>query len=203
MSKIKICGLKTLADIQAVNKHKPDYIGFVFAESKRRIDIITAKELKEELSSDIQAVGVFVNAPITFIQKICEEKLIDIIQLHGDEDPAYISELKKKVSNSIIKAIRVQSREQLLSMRSFPSDYLLLDTYQSSQYGGSGISFDRSLIPKNISDFFLAGGLNLYNIREAILDCKPYCVDISSGVESDGRKDEKKIQQVIATVRSL
>jgi phosphoribosylanthranilate isomerase len=203
MTKIKICGLKTLKDIQAVNKYMPDYIGFVFADSKRKIDLATARLLKQNLSKGIQSVGVFVNAPIPYIQELYKENLIDLIQLHGDEDLTYIHELNKTLNVPVIKAIRVKSQKQLLSFVNFPSAYLLLDTYHENQYGGSGIAFDRSLIPKNYRDFFLAGGLNAENMKEAILDCHPYCIDISSGVETAGMKDEGKIREVIEIVKNL
>ncbi|BCJ94630.1 N-(5'-phosphoribosyl)anthranilate isomerase [Anaerocolumna cellulosilytica] len=203
MTKIKICGLKTLKDIQAVNKYMPDYIGFVFAESKRKIDLATARLLRKNLSSDIRSVGVFVNAPIAFIQELYKENIIDMIQLHGDEDLTYIHELNETLNAPVIKAIRVQSQKQLLSVKNFPSAYLLLDTYHKNQYGGSGISFNRSLIPKDYRAFFLAGGLNAENIKEAISDCRPYCIDISSGVETEGAKDEEKIREVIKIVKGL
>lgn len=203
MSKIKICGLKRFEDIHYVNKYCPDYIGFIFAESKRRIDEEMAGHLKRELNTEIRAVGVFVNEPIERIVSLCERKIIDLVQLHGEEDEEYITKLKRLIPNTVIKAIRVKQKEQIEAAQNLPCDYLLLDTFVDGQYGGSGKTFDRSFIPDNCKPFFLAGGLRKENIAEAIKDCYPYCVDISSGVETDGVKDEGKIKEVIEIVRNI
>ena len=112
MAKIKICGLTRMEDIKAVNEILPDYIGFVFAESRRRVDRDTAQKLKNALDQNIKAIGIFVNADQSVIIDLCKTHIIDIVQLHGDEDSAYIETLKKAISNPIIKAIRVQSTEQ-------------------------------------------------------------------------------------------
>lgn len=202
MTKIKLCGLKRIEDIEYVNQYQPDYIGFVFARSSRFIDDTVALQLKHKLDERIQAVGVFVNEPMEHIVSLCRNKVIDVVQLHGDEDEAYISKLKEFISNPIIKAIRVQSREQIKAAQSLPVDYLLLDTYQKAQYGGSGIAFDHRIIPKCSKPFFLAGGLNKENIVTAIKDSNPYCIDVSSGVETDGVKDEEKIKEIIGMVRN-
>lgn len=202
MPKIKICGLKRLEDIYAVNEYKPDYIGFVFAHKKRLVSPELAYELKQHLNSSIKAVGVFVNAEIDFILKLVESGTIDIIQLHGDEDNAYISKLRTKTSVPIIKAIRVKSAEDILAGESIQCDYLLLDTYADNAYGGTGKAFDWSIIPKINKPFFLAGGLSIKNIASAA-EVNPYCLDISSGVETDGFKDKTKIAQIIKTIRSV
>ena len=202
MAKIKICGLIRVQDIEAVNEVLPDYIGFVFAESFRRVNHSQAKEMKRLLDERIRAVGVFVNTAQSEIVKLCNDGVIDLVQLHGDEDDRYISELKALIPNPVIKAVRVQSTRQLLQAELLPCDFLLLDTYQKDAYGGSGKSFDRSLIPKLTKPFFLAGGLHAENVAEAIEDCHPYCVDISSGVETDKMKDYKKIKEIVGIVRS-
>jgi phosphoribosylanthranilate isomerase len=201
MTKIKICGLSRMQDIEIVNEVLPDDIGFVFAESRRRVSHRQAQEMKSALDKRILAVGVFVNAAPDEIIQLCRTNCIDIIQLHGDEDLAYITALKKRVPNPIIKAVRVQSASQILAAQALPCDYLLLDTYQKDAYGGSGKSFDRSLIPKLEKPFFLAGGLNSGNIKTAITDCHPYCLDVSSGAEKDGVKDREKIKEIIRIVR--
>jgi phosphoribosylanthranilate isomerase len=203
MTKIKLCGLKRIEDIEYVNKYQPDYIGFVFAKSSRFINDTLAFQLKSRLDERIQAVGVFVNEPMEHIISLCRNKVIDAVQLHGDEDEAYMRKLKGFISNSIIKAIRVQSRDQIEAAQNLSCDYLLLDTYQKAQYGGSGIAFDHSVIPKSCKPFFLAGGLNKENIVKAIKDSNPYCIDVSSGVETDGVKDEGKIKEIIDMVRNL
>lgn len=202
MSKIKICGLRSTSDIKYVNNFKPDYIGFIFAESKRKVTKEKAIELKSDLDTRIKTVGVFVNEPMENIVSLCNEKIIDLVQLHGDEDEAYIIKLRKQISNPIIKAIRVQTMEQVLKAEALPVDYLLLDTYNKNEYGGSGIAFNWELIPHLEKPYFLAGGLNKDNIQQAISTCLPYALDISSGVETDGIKDELKIKEVIHIVRT-
>ncbi|MFU0827847.1 MAG: N-(5'-phosphoribosyl)anthranilate isomerase [Lachnoclostridium sp.] len=203
MTKIKICGIKRPEDIHYVNKYRPDYIGFIFAQSSRRIDEDTAFRLKSKLSHEIQTVGVFVNESVRHIVSLCEKKIIDLVQLHGEEDKDYILRLKSLVPNAVIKAVRVSKKGQIEAARDLPCDYLLFDTYVAGQYGGSGKTFDRKLIPDISRPFFLAGGLKKENIAEAIADCHPYCVDISSGVETNGIKDEIKIKEIIEVVRAL
>lgn len=202
MPKIKICGLKRLEDIYSVNEYIPDYIGFVFAGKKRLVSPELAYELKRHLDKSIKAVGVFVDAEIDFIIKLITSRTIDIIQLHGNENNTYISKLRERTSVPIIKAIRVKSAEDILKGETIQCDYLLLDTYVEDSYGGSGKSFDWSIIPKISKPFFLAGGLTPENIAVAT-NVEPYCLDISSGVETDGFKDKAKIAQVIKTVRSV
>lgn len=203
MTKIKICGLSRTEDIIAVNEAMPDYIGFVFAESKRRVSIAQAKELKALLDPKIKAVGVFVNAPIEMIVSCCNEGIIDLIQLHGDESKEYIEILKAETGKPIIKAVRVKNRADIIDAEDCPCDCLLFDTYVKDQFGGSGEQFDRSLIPKRSKTFFLAGGLDSRNIIEAVKRCDPFCVDISSGVETDGFKDKVKIKEIVTIVRSI
>ena len=203
MAKIKICGLTRMEDIKAVNEILPDYIGFVFAESRRRVDRGTAQKLKNALDQNIKAVGIFVNKDQSVIIDLCKTHIIDIVQLHGDEDSAYIETLKKAISNPIIKAIRVQSTEQIIQAQTLPCDYLLLDTYDKDYYGGSGKRFDHTMIPKTDKPFFLAGGLNADNTEQAVKDYDPYCIDISGGAETNGLKDKDKIRQIVETVRSV
>jgi phosphoribosylanthranilate isomerase len=203
MTKIKICGLTRREDIETVNRWLPDYAGFVFAQSRRQVTPEQAALLKADLDPRIKAVGVFVNAPVSSIVKLCNTGVIDVVQLHGDESEAYIKELKEQIDSPVIKAVRVQSAEQVQQAEQLSCDLLLLDTYQKGEYGGSGQTFDHALIPDLQKRFFLAGGLENNNIARAIKRCKPYGVDISSGVETDGLKDEGKIKRIIQTVRSL
>jgi phosphoribosylanthranilate isomerase len=201
VTKIKICGLKSLNDIAIVNEMLPDYIGYVFAESKRQVDFETAKKMQEHLNHRIRSVGVFVNADPRFVLDLCEKNVIDAIQLHGDETEEYILNLKQKTEKQIIKAVRVQSTQQVLEAEQLPCDDLLLDTYQKGSYGGSGECFRWEMIPQLMKPFFLAGGLNEINLENAIRAVKPYCVDISSGAETDGKKDPNKIKRLIQIVR--
>jgi phosphoribosylanthranilate isomerase len=203
LAKIKICGLSRLQDIEAVNEYKPDYIGFVFAKSKRQVNKGQAKMLKDKLLPGIISIGVFVNETAEYILNLYKEGIIDIIQLHGDEDEKFMLELKQSVPCQVIKAIPVQTREQILLAEKLPSDYLLLDTYQRGQHGGTGIAFNHSIIPELEKPFFLAGGLDFNNITDAIRNYGPYAVDISSSVETDGIKDAHKIKRMIEIVRDI
>lgn len=202
MTKIKICGLKREDDISFVNEYKPDFIGFVFAGSKRFVTDEQAKHLKTLLSPNIKSVGVFVNDSIEHIVKLARDGVIDVIQLHGDEDNEYIKNLKSLTGKEIIKAVRVKEKESITNAKLYESDYLLLDTYVENAYGGTGESFDRKMIDEDLANFFLAGGLNASNLEVALKECHPYAVDLSSGVETDGLKDKEKIKKVIEIVRN-
>lgn len=203
MAKIKICGLTRKQDIDAVNAALPDYVGFVFARSKRQIDEEKAKLLKERLNPLIKAVGVFVNEEIERIIKLCNTRVIDLIQLHGDESEDYIKKLKNYVSNEIIKAIRIKGPDDIKKAMEISCDYLLFDAYHEKEYGGTGKTFDWSVIPRINKPFFLAGGINSSNIAKAIEHHNPYCIDVSSGVETNGCKDPKKIMNIVSLVRRL
>ncbi|MBK5253928.1 MAG: phosphoribosylanthranilate isomerase [Peptostreptococcaceae bacterium] len=203
MTQIKICGLTRIEDIDAVNRWLPNYIGFVFAKSRRQVTPNMAHYLKGRLDLRIKAVGVFINEPILSIVKLIEDGIIDIVQLHGDENEDYIKKLKQKTTCPIIKAVRVQTTEQILQAEQLSCDMLLLDSYKEGQYGGSGKNFDCSLIPHLQKPFLLAGGLKIENIEQMALKCKPFGVDISSGVETDGKKDENKIRQIIETISNI
>jgi phosphoribosylanthranilate isomerase len=203
MTKIKICGLTKAADIEYVNELSPDYIGFVFAKSSRRIDIDTAKALSSRLSAQIKPVGVFVNADIPFITKLVFGKTIRLVQLHGDENESYISALKKLIEVPIIKAVRVKNPAEILKAQKLPCDFLLLDTYVENQIGGSGKAFDHSIIPALEKPFFLAGGLNPQNVKKAMEISSPYAVDVSSGVEESGIKSRRLMKEFIDIIREM
>ncbi len=206
MVKIKICGLSRAEDIAAANNAQPDYIGFVFAKSRRQVSPEKAAELRRGLAAGIQAVGVFVNEPAENVARLAEGGVIDIIQLHGDEDEAYLQNLRQLTDKPIIKAVRVQSPEQILRAEKLPCDMLLLDTYTPGQYGGSGQMFDRSLLPKLTKPWFMAGGLAADNLAAAVRECGenlPYAVDVSSGAETDGVKDAEKMLKLVQIVRGL
>lgn len=199
MVKIKICGIKRLEDIEIVNKYKPDFIGFVFANSKRKVSYDLALNLRKNLSEDISAVGVFVDADKKEILKLYDDGIIDIAQLHGNEDENYICDLKKKTQNKlkVIKAIEISQNTDLSKYDDYNSDYLLLDSGK-----GSGKTFDWNLIKKDLKkDFFLAGGLNSSNISQAISEFNPYAVDLSSALEVDGFKDENKIKEIMEIIK--
>lgn len=198
MVKIKICGLKRFKDIEMVNTYKPDYIGFVFADTKRKVSHELAGELKANLDSDIISVGVFVDASKDEILKLFNEGTIEIAQLHGSESEDYIIDLKESTNNElkIINAIEMSEDTDLLSYDSSNADYLLLDSGK-----GSGKTFDWRLIRKDLKkDFFLAGGLNSENITDAIEQFNPYAVDLSSSLEVDGFKNEDKIKEIMEII---
>lgn len=202
MVKIKICGLKTIEDIEMANRSQPDFAGFVFAGSRRRITPEKAAELKRVLLPKIQSVGVFVNEEIDQIVRLVQDGVLDYIQLHGDEDQAYIRQLKEKTDKPVIKAVRVRKQEDILRAEKLPCEYLLLDTYKAGEYGGSGESFPWEMIPKLEKPFFLAGGLSAGNIAEALQCCYPWAVDVSSSVETNGRKDAEKVREFMKAVHT-
>jgi phosphoribosylanthranilate isomerase len=206
MVKIKICGLSRSEDIKAANRAKPDYIGFVFADSKRHVSPEKAANLRQGLAAGIEVVGVFVNESAENVAQIAASGVIDVIQLHGDEDARYLRELRRLTAKPIVKAVRVRSSEQILLAEKLPCDMLLLDTYTPGQYGGSGQMFDRSLLPKLTKPWFMAGGLAADNLVAAVRECgenQPYAVDVSSGAETNGVKDTEKMLELVQIVRRL
>ena len=194
--RFKFCGLSRPEDIEAANEIRPDYVGFVFAPSSRQVTREQAARLRQLLSPEIQTVGVFVNADMKEILSLVGGEhtppVIDLIQLHGDENAEYIRQLKQFTDCPVIKAVRVQSREDIERADRLPCDYLLLDTYTKGKYGGSGIRFDWSLIPPLIHPFFLAGGISADNAEKAG-KTGAFCLDVSSAIETDGRKDPQKM----------
>jgi phosphoribosylanthranilate isomerase len=197
MIKVKICGLTRLCDIDAVNIEKPDYIGFVFADSRRKVTPQQAMELRGELSQGIIPTGVFVNEKIEHIISLILNGVIDVVQLHGTEDEEYIEKLKKLTTKPIIKAVSVQKTGDVQKWASTSADLLLFD----NKSGGTGQTFDWGLIGKTSKPYFLAGGLDVNNITKAINQTTPFAVDISSGVETDGFKDPEKIKEFIRRVK--
>lgn len=196
MSRIKICGLFRPEDIGFVNEARPDYIGFVFAPSKRQVSFDQAKELREKLHPAITPVGVFVNADMEEIDRLFRQDIIRMAQLHGQEDGEYIDRLKQKCAIPIIKALNVQREAELEKWERTAADFLLLD----GSAGGGGLSFDWRGISSLRKPYFLAGGITESNIKEAAA-CKPYCIDVSSGAETDGIKDGEKICRLVQAVR--
>ena len=194
--KIKICGLFTKSAVDFVNEAKPDYAGFVlnYPKSHRNISLNEAELLAKRLSSAIKTVGVFVNADIGYIEEAASRGIIDVIQLHGSETAEYIKELKKRVSMPIIRAVKPNGSK----IEALGADYLLLDSGK-----GSGKPFDHALIrPEEIEvPFFIAGGITPEAIP-ALAGFKPFGVDISGGVETDGQKDRDKILAAVRNAKS-
>lgn len=200
MAKVKICGLQRLEDIDMANHLKPDYIGFVFAKSKRQIkDYSLAQEFKSLLDQDILVTGVFANNDINEIVHIANKGVIDIVQLHGQETDDDIIHIKKVTKKPVIKSISVNTIDDILAYKDTKADYVLLDNGS----GGTGKTFDWTTLDR-LKDFkvpfFFAGGLNETNVRNALL-YKPFGVDVSGGVETDGFKDFDKVKNFIELVR--
>lgn len=198
--KLKFCGLTREADICAANETRPDYIGFVFAESRRRVTDEQAARLRVQLAPGIQAVGVFVNDDPAHIAELANRGVIDLIQLHGGESAAYIRRLRTMTATPVIYAVRVGMHEDIERVKPYSVEYFLLDTCTKDAYGGSGKMFDWSLIGEVEKPYFLAGGLNESNIPRAV-QTGAYALDLSSGIETDGVKDAAKMRRVAALIR--
>ena len=197
MTKMKFCGLSRPCDIEAANGLRPDYIGFVFApKSRRYITYEKAAELKSLLSPEIQAVGVFVNEHPQNVVKMLQNGIIDMAQLHGDENEDYIAYLRLFTDKPVIRAFRVETADDMKTAEQSTADYILLDSG-----AGTGRVFDWGLV-KNIGrPYFLAGGLDARNAAEAVKALHPFAVDVSSGIETNGKKDKIKMAAFAAAVR--
>lgn len=227
MSRIKICGLKRMEDVMAVNEYKPEYIGFIFANTKRFITDETAASLKKALDPSIRAVGVFVNEPILHVAKLAIERTIDMIQLHGQEDLSYVNQLKEILAEKMpgtkvpmIKAVRIDAAMEVIEgkeqeildknqklieeAKALGVDYLLFDSKVKGVLGGSGKRFDIQGLPPDEDigmPYFLAGGVGLHNVSQLIQKRNPFGIDVSSAVETEGYKDKEKIKAMIQAVR--
>lgn len=197
MSKIKLCGLSRECDIEAVNELKPEYIGFILTSGFRRsVPVERVIELRKHLSEGIRVVGVFVDEPVEKIAELLNAGVIDLAQLHGKEDNAYIDRLRKLANTTIIKAFKLNNQEDIDLVNACAADYVLLDSGT-----GCGQVFDWNLIHDIKLPFFLAGGLHPGNVADAIKKVNPYAVDVSSGIETDGYKDREKMTEFVRTVR--
>lgn len=196
MTKIKMCGLRRPEDIEYANILRPDYIGYVFAKKSRRyVTPEKVQELTKLLREDITPVGVFVDEPIENVIALVESGAIRMVQLHGNESEDYAAELKGR-GIPVIRAFKVSSEADIAAARNTCADYVLLDSGS-----GSGETFDWSLIKNVGRDFFLAGGLTADNAAEAVEKLRPYGVDASSCLETDGFKDFEKMKTFAKAVR--
>ena len=215
MQKIKLCGMMKPCDIEYANRVKPDLVGFIFANTRRKISPAQAKEFRKALDAEIPAVGVFVNEDISVITSLVQDGCIDMIQLHGEEDADYIRRLREICDVQVIKAVKVQTVEQIRQAAALPVDYLLLDTYRKGVLGGTGEAFDWGLLREAKAaagdtaegelfgkPYFLAGGLCAGNLREAAA-LGSYGLDVSSGIETEGSKDFDKMVEVMELVRKF
>ena len=191
MTKIKFCGLKTLDDVYVANELSPEFVGFVFApKSKRHVTPAQVEKFRGTLSEKICAVGVFVNENFQTVAELLNAGIIDIAQLHGGEDADYISRLRALTTKPLIKAVRFDA------IKNSDADFLLIDAG-----AGDGKVFDWTLIKNFRQKYFLAGGLTPENVGDAIKLLKPFAVDVSSGIETDGKKDLKKMATFAEVVR--
>ena len=197
MTRIKICGLRRPEDIGAVNGLQPEFIGFVFFPgSKRYVEPEEARDLKAGLAPGIKAVGVFVDEEPETVARLLEEGIIDIAQLHGHEDEAYLAGLRKLTDKPLIQAFRIRTGEDALRAQASSAEMILLDAG-----AGDGKTFDWHLLKPVTRSYFLAGGLNPENAGRAVRELKPYGVDVSSGVETGGWKDPMKMKDFVYAVR--
>ena len=197
MTRIKLCGLSRACDIEAANEIRPDYVGFVFAaKSRRRVSPGRAAELKKLLDVQIRAVGVFVDEEPEQVAELLESGVIDLAQLHGREDAAYIEKLRLLTKKPLIQAFRVETERDAAGAEDSAADFILLDSG-----AGGGRLFDWNLLKNIRRPFFLAGGLDAGRVALAVRTLHPYGVDVSSGIETDGWKDKKKMAAFAAAVR--
>lgn len=200
MTLVKICGLQEVEHVRAAVDVGADAIGFVFADSRRQVTLSQAQRMTAVVPQDVVKIGVFVNETIENIEKYAKEVPLDYVQLHGDESIEYVN----SISIPVIKAFSISSREDVQNALTYDVDLYLFDTPSIEFRGGSGQTFDWGVldsedIPKD--KVILAGGLNVENVRDAIQKVHPFMVDVSSGVETDQRKDESKIRAFISAVR--
>lgn len=197
MTKIKFCGLTQCGDIEAANCLKPDYIGFVFAKKSRRyISPEKAVELKRILAPGIQVVGVFAEEAPEVVAELLNSGTVDLAQLHGNEDEAYIRTLRNLTARPIIQAFRVDSKENVTAAGKSTADYILLDSG-----AGTGKRFDWELLQSFQRPYFLAGGLDCENAGAAVQRLHPFALDVSSGIEAGGAKNKEKMAAFMAAVR--
>ena len=210
--KVKMCGISKVETIPAIIDAKPDYMGLVFAPSKRQVTVEQAKTLVEELhkqyavrynSETIKTVGVFVNETVENLLKIAEEVKLDVIQLHGDEDESFIQILKEQSNVEVWKAVQVRSAADAEKWIDSSADMLLFDAYHKDERGGTGEVFDWSSLDEFERPFMLAGGIDSTNVARAIRTVRPYGLDISSGIETEGVKDNEKMKAFTNIVRII
>lgn len=210
---VKICGIKSEDEITVLNKYLPDCAGFIFSKSKRYVEPHYAKKLIHQLDPTIKKVGVFVNENIDYLADVSMLCGLDAVQLHGEEDELYISELKCRLAESrkdadkiyIYKAVKVESQDKLFNKLEYYNNITSAIVLDSPGTGGSGCIFNWNYA-RNLGRKYtivLAGGLNCSNLQEAVDIVKPYMVDVSSGVESNGYKDDNKVREFIKIAKSI
>ena len=195
MVKVKFCGLKRPCDIAWAKELHPDYAGFVFAGTKRRVSDETAAALRRELDPSIPAVGVFVDDELPHMASLVKKGVIQLIQLHGQEEDALVQQLQTELGVPVIKAFSIANQDDIKRALESRADYILLDQGK----GGTGKAFDWSLLKEIDRPYFLAGGLTPQNAAQAA-KLRPYALDVSSGIETDGVKDRDKMTLFMTTL---
>lgn len=210
--KVKMCGISKIETISAVVEAKPDYMGLVFAPSKRQVTVEQAEILVEELHKQcinhydtkvVKTVGVFVNETLDNLVRIADTANLDAVQLHGDEDEAFIQSLKERTNVEVWKAVQIRSAADVEKWIDSSADMLLFDAYHKDERGGTGEVFDWSSLDAFERPFMLAGGIDSTNVARAIRTVRPYGIDISSGIETNGVKDDEKITAFTKIVKSI
>ena len=210
--KVKMCGISKVETIPAIVDAKPDYMGLVFAPSKRQVTVEQAKILIEELHKQcinhydikvVKTVGVFVNETLDNLVRIADTANLDAVQLHGDEDEAFIQSLKERTNVEVWKAIQIRTAADTEKWIDSSAEMLLFDAYHKDERGGTGEVFDWSSLDAFERPFMLAGGIDSTNVARAIRTVRPYGIDISSGIETNGVKDDEKITAFIKIVKSI
>lgn len=217
--KVKMCGISKVETIPAVVEAKPNYMGLVFAPSKRQVTVEQAKTLVEELhkgcakkygsdtepdkNDTIKTVGVFVNETVDNLVTIANEVNLDAVQLHGDEDETFIQSLKERTNVEVWKAVQIRSAADVEEWIDSSADMILFDAYHKDERGGTGEVFDWSSLDEFERPFMLAGGIDSTNVARAIRTVRPYGIDTSSGIETNGVKDDEKITAFTKIVKSI
>ena len=201
MTKLKICGLTCEEDIAAVNEVKPDFAGFIIEvpSSRRNLSAEQVKVLVKGLDKEILPVGVFVDARPELPISLLRDGILWAAQLHGNEDEEYIEKIQNMTGKPVIKAFSIKTPEDVQRALSSPADYILLD----QGTGGTGEPFDWSLVPPVRRPIFLAVGIGFENLREAISTLHPWAVDLSSSLETNGKKDPVKIRQIVRMLKQI
>lgn len=204
MTRVKICGNTNLEDAKLAAELGADYLGFIFAESKRKIDPSIAKSIVKEMPRFKNFVGVFCNQPKGTVESIARELRLKFLQFHGEETARYCQSFQDQ-GYEVIKTFRIKDSMSLKRLDEYNVSAFLFDTFSREESGGTGRSFDWGLIadrPFVHEKLFLAGGLNPGNLREAIIKIRPFAVDVASGVEkSPGKKDPALLEQFIRIVK--
>lgn len=203
MTRVKICGITNLEDAINAAELGADYIGLNFyKKSPRHIEPNKAMEIIKKIPNNVKKVGIFVNEELNTAVDTAKKLNLDLVQLHGDEKPEYCKQLKDKSKKSIIKAFRIKTNNDIKNIGRYNADFLMFDAHKDGMFGGTGKTFDWKIIKAIKKPFFLSGGLNPENVKDAIKIANPFAVDVASGVEEKpGKKDYEKMKKFIEAAK--